>query len=82
MLDKDVSARLEPDLLAVNLFHLLFNMLAVWMFGVELQRAWGTRAFTTYYLVTGLGAEAGATSVVTTFEERATESPAALCATT
>lgn len=41
-----------------EVFHLLFNMLAVWMFGVEMERAWGTRAFTTYYLVTGLGAAA------------------------
>jgi len=22
------------------MFHLLFNMLALWMFGVELERAW------------------------------------------
>ena len=26
-------------------FHLLFNMLAIWMFGVELERMWGTRYF-------------------------------------
>lgn len=38
--------------------HILFNMLAVWMFGVELERAWGTREFSKYYLVTGLGAAA------------------------
>jgi membrane associated rhomboid family serine protease len=36
--------------------HILFNMLAVWMFGTELERRWGTRAFTTYYFITGLGA--------------------------
>jgi membrane associated rhomboid family serine protease len=36
--------------------HLLFNMLYVWMFGTELERRWGTRAFTTYYFVTGVGA--------------------------
>ena len=39
-----------------GLFHLLFNMLALWMFGVELERLWGTRFFTRYYLVTGVGA--------------------------
>jgi membrane associated rhomboid family serine protease len=39
-----------------SLMHILFNMLAVWMFGVELERRWGTRAFTTYYFVTGIGA--------------------------
>jgi rhomboid family protein len=38
------------------LTHILFNMLAVWMFGVELERRWGTRAFTTYYFITGVGA--------------------------
>ena len=36
--------------------HILFNMLALWMFGVELERRWGTQAFTRYYLVTGVGA--------------------------
>jgi membrane associated rhomboid family serine protease len=39
-----------------GVFHLLFNMLALWMFGVELERLWGTRFFTRYYLVTGVGA--------------------------
>lgn len=39
-----------------SLFHLLFNMLAVFMFGAELERAWGTREFLVYYLVTGVGA--------------------------
>jgi len=41
-----------------GLFHLLFNMLALWMFGVELERMWGTRFFLRYYLVTGVGAAA------------------------
>ena len=36
--------------------HILFNMLALWMFGVDLERRWGTQAFARYYLVTGLGA--------------------------
>ncbi len=35
--------------------HILFNMLGVWMFGVELERMWGTRFFWYYYAVTGLG---------------------------
>ncbi len=39
-----------------DLSHILFNMLAVWMFGTDLERRWGTRAFTTYYFVTGIGA--------------------------
>jgi membrane associated rhomboid family serine protease len=36
--------------------HILFNMLGVWMFGVELERLWGTRQFLKYYAITGIGA--------------------------
>ena len=36
--------------------HILFNMLAVWMFGVELERRWGTVFFTKFYFVCGIGA--------------------------
>lgn len=36
--------------------HILFNMLMLWMFGVELEQRWGTRAFVTFYFVCGLGA--------------------------
>jgi membrane associated rhomboid family serine protease len=39
-----------------GIFHILFNMLALWMFGVELERMWGSRFFTKYYFVTGIGA--------------------------
>lgn len=39
-----------------DLMHILFNMLGVWMFGVELERTWGTRFFVRYYAVAGLGA--------------------------
>jgi len=39
-----------------GLMHLLFNMLALWMFGVDLERLWGTRFFTRYYFVAGMGA--------------------------
>lgn len=42
--------------------HILFNMLGVWMFGVELERLWGTTFFARYYAITGLGA--GVTAVV------------------
>jgi len=37
-------------------FHLIFNMLALWMFGVELERIWGSRYFLKYYFVCGVGA--------------------------
>ncbi|MEO6006470.1 MAG: rhomboid family intramembrane serine protease [Vicinamibacteraceae bacterium] len=36
--------------------HLIFNMLAVWMFGVDLERRWGQTAFYRYYFVCGVGA--------------------------
>jgi len=35
--------------------HLLFNMLGIWMFGVELERRWGTQFFIRYYAVSGIG---------------------------
>lgn len=37
-------------------FHIFFNMLALWMFGVELENVWGTRRFITYYFLCGVGA--------------------------
>src|SRR5206468_748194 len=42
--------------LHAGLFHILFNMLALWMFGAELERIWGTRYFLKFYFVTGIGA--------------------------
>jgi membrane associated rhomboid family serine protease len=42
--------------LHAGVFHLLFNMLALWMFGTELERIWGTQGFLKFYFVTGVGA--------------------------
>src|SRR5665213_2026009 len=39
-----------------GLMHLLFNMLFLWLFGVDLERSWGARRFYTYFLLTGVGA--------------------------
>ena len=39
-----------------DVFHILFNMLLLWMFGTDLERTWGTRFFTKYYFVAGVGA--------------------------
>jgi len=39
-----------------GLFHIIFNMLALWMFGTELERLWGTRFFLKFYFITGIGA--------------------------
>lgn len=37
-------------------FHVLFNLLALWMFAGELEELWGSRLFLRYYLMTGIGA--------------------------
>lgn len=47
-----------------NFFHLLFNMIALWMFGSELEHLWGTNRFVKYYFFTGVGA--ALTTIVTT----------------
>ena len=39
-----------------GLFHILFNMFILWMFGSELERLWGSRFFLIYYLFCGVGA--------------------------
>lgn len=36
--------------------HLFFNMFAVYMFGVVIERVWGSKKFLLFYLVTGIGA--------------------------
>jgi len=36
--------------------HLAFNMFALWMFGSQLERIWGSKRFLIYFLLTGLGA--------------------------
>jgi membrane associated rhomboid family serine protease len=42
--------------LHADISHILFNMLAVWMFGATLENAWGSRRYLIYYLVCGVGA--------------------------
>ncbi len=39
-----------------GLFHIFFNMLMLWMFGVEVERRMGTRVFVIFYFFCGLGA--------------------------
>jgi len=38
-----------------GLFHLLFNMLALWMFGCDLERRWGSAFFLKYFFVSAVG---------------------------
>jgi rhomboid family protein len=37
-------------------FHILFNLFALWMFGSDLERTWGSRQFLFYFFLCGIGA--------------------------
>lgn len=58
----DVVRHLKIWQLATYLFlhggfgHIIWNMLALWMFGAELERTWGTRKFLQFYFFCGVGA--------------------------
>lgn len=39
-----------------SIWHLVFNMLTLWMFGAPIEETWGTRRFLQYYFVCGVGA--------------------------
>jgi membrane associated rhomboid family serine protease len=39
-----------------SLWHIVMNMYVLWMFGGEIERMWGSRAFLQYYLISGVGA--------------------------
>ena len=36
--------------------HIFFNMFALWMFGLPIERVWGTRRFAQYYIICVIGA--------------------------
>jgi membrane associated rhomboid family serine protease len=36
--------------------HLLWNMLALWMFGIQIERLWGTAKFLRFYFICGISA--------------------------
>lgn len=42
--------------LHLDLIHLFFNMLILWMLGSEIEYSWGARSFLIFYFVTGIGA--------------------------
>lgn len=41
---------------SLSVSHILFNMLMLWFIGTELETKWGTRFFTVFYLLSGVGA--------------------------
>ncbi|MCG8374094.1 MAG: rhomboid family intramembrane serine protease [Balneolales bacterium] len=42
--------------LHADLSHILFNLIALWIFGQAIENLWGTKRFIIYYLLTGIGA--------------------------
>lgn len=48
-----------------GLAHIIFNMLALWMFGREIELEWGTRRFLTFFLLCILGAGIANLTVMT-----------------
>jgi len=60
----DVAGRLMIWQLVTYMFfhdvgafgHILFNMLALWMFGADIEREWGTKRFLQFYFLCGVGA--------------------------
>jgi len=56
------SSLFKPHQLITYMFmhsdfgHILFNMLAVYMFGSILENIWGSKRFLNFYILTGLGA--------------------------
>jgi len=44
-----------PFYTSVGISHILLNMLGLWVFGRELEEAWGKNKFLRYYFITGIG---------------------------
>lgn len=49
-------AALDPQNGSIILWHILFNMYALWMFGTWLEKVWGPKRFLIFYFVCGLAA--------------------------
>jgi membrane associated rhomboid family serine protease len=62
LIPSDVVNRLMVWQLVTYMFlhggfgHIIWNMLALWMFGADLERTWGTRRFLQFYFFCGVGA--------------------------
>jgi len=56
------SGRFEPwqivtyGFLHADFNHIFFNMFALWMFGLQIERVWGSQRFIVYYMVCIIGA--------------------------
>jgi membrane associated rhomboid family serine protease len=62
LIPSDVVGHLKIWQLATYLFlhggfgHIIWNMLPLWMFGADLEQAWGTKRFLQFYFFCGVGA--------------------------
>lgn len=58
------SEEFQPYQIATHMFahgplyHILFNMFGLWMFGKILENVWGAKRFLLFYLICGVGAAA------------------------
>ena len=59
-----------PFYSSVGISHILLNMLGLWVFGRELEQAWGKKNFLKYYFITGVGS-----GLVTYFFQIGSENP-------
>ena len=59
-----------PFYSSVGISHILLNMLGLWVFGRELEQAWGKKNFLKFYFITGVGS-----GLVTYFFQIGSENP-------
>ena len=59
-----------PFYSSVGISHILLNMLGLWVFGRELEQAWGKTKFLRYYFITGIGS-----GLITYFFQMSSDNP-------
>jgi len=59
-----------PFYTSVGISHILLNMLGLWVFGRELEQAWGKTKFLRYYFITGIGS-----GLITYFFQMSSDNP-------
>jgi len=59
-----------PFYSSVGISHILLNMLGLWVFGRELEEAWGKTKFLRYYFITGIGS-----GLITYFFQMGSDNP-------
>ena len=59
-----------PFYSSVGISHILLNMLGLWVFGRELEQAWGKTKFLRYYFITGIGS-----GLITYFFQMGSDNP-------